>query len=128
MVSDSCYRTYTCQAPGVLLTQSMSCDSDETCQIKNGIMACDLKQCSLGGDGTLSDFNGGSGNIEDPGTYELVKVCDQAVTPKSFRVAVKLQKSGTPMINKIVAVYVFFDHVMISISNKHEVWVSSLSS
>ena len=89
-------------------------------------MACDPKQCSLGEDGTLTDFSGGSGNIEDSGTYELVKVCDQAATPKVFRVAVKLQKSGTPMINKIMAVYVFFDDVMITISNTHEVWVSSL--
>lgn len=86
-------------------------------------MGCHPQQCVMGPNGTLTAFNGESGIVTVPGAYELIQSCDQSQTSDWFRVVVKLE-TCTPGVNSIVAVYVFFNEVMIAVNNKHDIWVS----
>lgn len=125
IISDDCHRISTCQASGVILSRNMTCNTDESCQIKNGVMGCYLKQCLLGSNGTLTPFSGADGTITEPGAYEVIQVCDQAQTSDWFRVVVKLEICS-PGVNTIVAVYVFLSELVITVDSKHNIWVSVL--
>ncbi|KAF7670088.1 hypothetical protein LDENG_00056670 [Lucifuga dentata] len=123
VITDNCHRNHTCQASGVILSQNLTCKPDEHCQVKNGIMDCYLQQCFLGANGNLTLFNGESGTITKPGAYEIIQNCDQTLTSHWFRVVVKLEMCS-PGVNTIMAVYVFFKDVMITVNNKHGVWIN----
>ncbi|KAM3858157.1 IgGFc-binding protein-like [Diretmus argenteus] len=123
VISDDCHRIHTCHTSGVVLSQNMTCNSDESCQVKNGVMGCHLKRCILGANGTLTTFSGEAGTITDPGTYEMIQVCDQTLTSEWFRVVVKLEMC-TPGVNTIMAVYVFFDNLIITMDNKRDIWIN----
>lgn len=104
----------------------MTCKSDTTCLVKNGVRGCYLKQCMMTADGTFTPISGEAGTIAAPGAYEIIKVCNQSSTSEWFRVVVKLEICGNPGVNMLVAVYVFFNDLMITINSKHEIWVSWL--
>lgn len=127
VITDDCHRIHTCQASGVVLSRNMSCDPNEHCQVKNSTMGCFPQQCVLGLNGTLTAFNGESGTVTVPGSYELIQSCDQSQTSDWFRVVVKLE-TCIPGVNSVVAVYVFFNEVMITFNNKHDIWVSVRST
>lgn len=86
-------------------------------------MGCYIQQCFLDANGTLTTFNGEGGTITVPGTYEIIKSCNQSETSDWFRVMAKLELY-TPGINTIVSVVVFFNEVMITLNSAHDVWVS----
>ncbi|XP_056154019.1 IgGFc-binding protein-like [Lampris incognitus] len=123
-MTDDCQKIHTCQASGVVLSQSMTCDSDEKCQVKNGAIGCYPQQCVLGAGGTLTLFSGEAGSVTEPGFYEILKVFDQAAASDWFRVVVKFDLCGTPAVNTVMAVYIFFDETVIAINNQHAVWVN----
>ncbi|GLD63936.1 IgGFc-binding protein-like protein, partial [Lates japonicus] len=123
IITDDCHRVHTCQASGVVLSKNMTCDPNESCQIKNGVMDCFPQQCFLDANGTLTAFNGDSGTVTVPGAYEIVESCDQSQTSDWFRVVVKLEMCS-PGVNTIVAVYVFFNDMMITVDNKHNIWTN----
>lgn len=101
----------------------MTCDPNEICLVKNGVEGCYRQQCFLKANGTITTFNGESGTITMLGAYEIIQSCDQSQSADWFRVVVKLE-TCTPGVNTIVAVYVFFNDVMIALNTKHDVWVS----
>ncbi|XP_040909680.1 IgGFc-binding protein-like [Toxotes jaculatrix] len=123
VITDDCHRIHTCQASGVVLSKNMTCDPNESCQVKNGVMGCLPQQCFLDSNGTLTAFTGESGTITVPGAYEIIQSCDQSQALDWFRVVVKLEMC-TPGTNTIVAVYVFFSEVMITVNNKHDIWIN----
>ncbi|XP_047461425.1 IgGFc-binding protein-like [Mugil cephalus] len=125
LITDDCSKIHTCQASGVVLTSNMACDPNESCQIKNGVMACYAQRCLLGSSGTLTAFNGNGGTVSVPGSYELTRNCIQSQTSGWFRVVVKLDKC-TSGLNTIMAVYVFFSDMMVTINYKHEVWINGI--
>lgn len=81
----------------------------------------------MGQNGTLTAFNGESGVVTVPGAYEIIQNCDQSETTDWFRVVVKLNMC-TPGVNSIMAVYMFFNDVMIIVNNKYDIWVSAIFS
>ncbi|XP_044028582.1 IgGFc-binding protein-like [Siniperca chuatsi] len=123
IISDDCLRIHTCQTSGVVLSKNMTCDPNESCLVKNGVMGCYIQQCFLSGNGTLTAFNGEGGTITVPGAYEIIQNCDQSQTSDWFRVVVKLE-TCTPGVNTITAAYVFFNEVMITVDKKHDVWIN----
>ena len=86
-------------------------------------MSCQLRHCFLDANGTLNQFNGEGGTIAEPGSYEIIQSCDVSQTTDWFRVVAKLG-TCTPGVNSIVAVYVFFNDMMISVNSEHDIWVS----
>lgn len=123
IITDDCHRIHTCQASGVVLSKNITCDPNESCLVKNGKLGCYIQHCFLNANGTLTEFNGEGGTVTTPGTYEIIQSCDVSPTSIWFRVVVKLEMC-TPGVNTIVAVYVFFNEVMITVNHKHDIWVS----
>ncbi|XP_037329243.2 IgGFc-binding protein-like [Pungitius pungitius] len=123
IITDDCHRINTCQASGVVLSQNMSCNSNERCLVEKGVMGCHPIRCRLGANGTLTEFNGTAGLITVPGAYEIIKSCDVSSTSGWFRVVVKLE-TCTPGVNTIVAVYVFSNERMITVNSKHDIWIN----
>lgn len=126
IISDGCHRIHTCQSSGVVLSKNMTCDLNENCLVKNGVMGCYIQQCFLNGNGTLTPFNGEGGTITVPGAYEIIQNCKKSQTSDWFRVVVKLEMC-TPGVNSIIAVYVFFNEVMVTVNNKHEVFINGMA-
>ncbi|XP_067468831.1 IgGFc-binding protein-like [Thunnus thynnus] len=122
IITDDCHSIHTCQASGVVLSTNMTCDPNEICQVKNGVMGCYRQQCFLQANGTLTAFSGEVCTITVPGSYEIIQSCDQSRSADWFRVVVKLE-TCTPGVNTIVAVHVFFNGVMITLNTKHDVWI-----
>ncbi|XP_070702064.1 IgGFc-binding protein-like [Pempheris klunzingeri] len=123
IMTDDCHRIHTCQASGIVLSTNMSCDPNENCLVKNGVMGCYVQQCLLDANGTLTAFNGDSGTIKVPGAYEIIQKCDQSQALDWFRVVVKFE-TCTPGVNTIVAVHVFFSEVMITVNSTHGIWAN----
>ncbi|KAL7381442.1 hypothetical protein ABVT39_005557 [Epinephelus coioides] len=122
VITDDCHKSYTCQASGVTLSKNMTCEPNKRCLVRNGVMGCHIQHCFLDASGTLTEFNGQSGAITVPGAYEIVQSCDVSPTADWFRVVVKLEMC-TPGINTVMAVYVFFSEVMVTVDNKHDIWI-----
>eukprot|EP00063_Salmo_salar_P022787 XP_013997622.1 PREDICTED: IgGFc-binding protein-like [Salmo salar] len=40
LISDNCFAVHICQKSGVVLSQSMVCQSEESCQVKDGLRGC----------------------------------------------------------------------------------------
>lgn len=91
IITDDCHRISTCQASGVVVSQNMTCDPNESCLVKNGVMGCYIQQCFLDSNGTLTAFNGDSGTITTAGVYEIIQNCNQSQTTDWFRLLVKLE-------------------------------------
>ncbi|KAM9340233.1 IgGFc-binding protein-like [Symphorus nematophorus] len=123
IVTEDCHRMHTCQASGVILSKNMTCDPNESCQVKKGVMGCYIQQCFLGANGTLTAFNGDSGTVTMPGAYEIIQSCDQSQTSDWFRVVVKFDMC-TPGVNTIVGVFVYFSDMEITVNRKHGIWVN----
>ncbi|XP_023265555.1 IgGFc-binding protein-like [Seriola lalandi dorsalis] len=123
IITDDCHKMLTCVNSGVILSNKMTCDPNESCQVKNGVMGCTRQQCSLEANGTLTVFNGEAGNVTVPGIYEIIQSCDQSHTSNWFRVVVKLD-TCTPGVNSILALYVFFNEVLFTVNSKHDIWVN----
>nr|XP_046274005.1 IgGFc-binding protein-like [Scatophagus argus] len=123
IISDDCHRISTCQASGVVISKNMTCDPNESCLVKNGVMGCYIQQCILDANGTFTPFSGGGGTITVPGSYEFIQNCNQSQTSDWFRVVVTLE-TCTPGVNSILSVNVFFNEVVITVNNKHGVWIN----
>ncbi|KAI4817690.1 hypothetical protein KUCAC02_011073 [Chaenocephalus aceratus] len=123
VITDDCHRMHTCHASGIVVSKNMTCDPDQSCLVKGGVMSCQLQHCFLDANGTLNQFNGEGGTITEPGSYEIIQNCDVSQTTDWFRVVVKLE-TCTPGFNTILAVYVFFNDMTISVNSKHDIWIN----
>ncbi|KAM3596113.1 uncharacterized protein V6R79_008319 [Siganus canaliculatus] len=124
VITDDCQRITTCQDSGIVLSKNMTCEPNEICLVKNGVMGCYIQQCTLDSNGTFTPFNGESGTLTTSGAYDIVQNCDQSQTADWFRVVALL---CTPNVSEIAAVYVFFSGGMITINNNHDVWVNGMA-
>ncbi|KAK6327240.1 hypothetical protein J4Q44_G00028850 [Coregonus suidteri] len=124
VLSEDCQELCTCTASGEVKCEATKCKADESCQVKNGHLGCYLKNCLLETNGAFTLFNGRSGAITAMGAYEIIKVCDNALVEEWFRVVVTLQACGKSGLKSVVAVYVYFNDLMITVNSKHETWIN----
>lgn len=103
----------------------MKCNTDEVCQVENGVRGCYPKQCLLKTAGSFTLFNGTTWNIPSMGAYDLVKVCDDTIRGNWFRVVAELQER--PEVLSTAAVHVFFENVLVTVTSPTETWVSETS-
>ncbi|XP_062302060.1 IgGFc-binding protein-like [Osmerus eperlanus] len=123
LMTEDCLGVYICQASGVVLFESVTCTTEESCGVKRGVQGCHPKQCQIQSGGVFTPFDGQSGHITASGSYELVNVCNQSLVSEWFTVVVTLEEEKTSL-KDMVALYVFFEDVAISVSDKHEVRVN----
>lgn len=115
----------TCLPSGKLKHESISCENSESCQIRKGVRGCYPRQCMVEADGSFSIFSGEKWSITSVGAFELVKACNGALEAEWFRVVVELGPFGDQ--NGVVAVYVYFEDVFITFTNKQTTWVCILN-
>ncbi|XP_041932210.1 IgGFc-binding protein-like [Alosa sapidissima] len=124
IVTQNCEERYICQKSGVVLTEHISCNIDENCEVQNGVRGCYPKQCVMGSNGDLTTFNGIKGEATASGTYDLVKVCDDTQTDGWFRVVMDLQACGNSSQMTAVGIFAFFDSAFIIVNSKFETMVN----
>lgn len=113
----------TCISSGNLKKESISCKSSELCKVQNGLRGCYPRQCLLEAD-SFNLFSGETLGIMSVGAFELVRVCDTGLEAEWFRVVVELGSYGNQ--NSVVAVYVYFEEVFITVTRKQDTWVCIL--
>ncbi|KAL6461279.1 hypothetical protein MHYP_G00312450 [Metynnis hypsauchen] len=124
IITDDCQVQLTCLPSGEVKHESMSCKSNETCTVKNGVQGCYSKQCALEAGGFFTFFNGETWTFTSLGAFELVKVCDEALVLEWFRVVVQVQACGQTGLNEIVALHVFFEDVLVTVTAEQEIWLN----
>ncbi|XP_026999588.2 IgGFc-binding protein [Tachysurus fulvidraco] len=120
VVQEGCQEKMICQQTGIVKYESMTCKTDEICQIENGVTGCYPKQCKLEIAGSFTLFNGTIWNIPSMGAYDLVYVCDNTVIGMWFRVVGVLQERNGVLTT--VAVHVFFDNVLVTVTSQNDIW------
>ncbi|XP_044191762.1 IgGFc-binding protein-like [Thunnus albacares] len=123
VLSDNCQQRCSCTAFGEVQCEDFSCSATEYCQIKNGIMGCHPKQCRIEAGGSITLFSGPTGTIAVMGAYEIITHCNQS-SAEWFRVVVKLQECSVTGEKSIVAVYVYFSDLSVTINDKQDTWVN----
>ncbi|XP_048849978.1 IgGFc-binding protein-like [Brienomyrus brachyistius] len=124
VISEDCRKICTCQATGAVVCKLAECQSDETCQIRNGKRGCYKNQCLLEAGGSFTLFNGISGDVTIKGSYNILEFCDQTVLTDWFRVVADVQMCGQAGDASVVAVHTFFEDMLITINNQRDVWVN----
>ncbi|XP_062342475.1 IgGFc-binding protein-like [Osmerus eperlanus] len=124
ILSNDCQELCTCTADRGIQCQKQKCQSNERCQVRNAVRGCFPQQCVMETGGLFTLFGGTNGFVTASGAYEVVKACDGGLVAEWFRVVVKLEACGNTGVKRVVALYVFFDDLIISVNNKHETWVN----
>lgn len=119
-----CQERLTCLPSGEVKHENVQCKSDEICTVKNGVRGCYQKQCTLESGGSFTLFSGETWTFTSAGAFELVKVCDDTLVLEWFRVVVQLETCGQTGLSEVVALHVFFENTLVTVSAKQEIWVS----
>lgn len=122
MLSDNCQQRYTCTKSGEGQYEDFSCSATENCELKNGILGCYPKQCRLGTGGSFTLFSGTTGTISVMGAYEIIEHCNESAADW-FRVVAKLQECTVNGVKSVVAVYIYFNDLSVTVTDKQETWV-----
>ncbi|KAK2830491.1 hypothetical protein Q5P01_018422 [Channa striata] len=122
---DNCQQRCNCTASGEVQCEDFSCSPKENCQLKKGIFGCYPKQCQLETGGSISLFSGVTGTISVMGAYEIITHCDEAASDW-FRVVAMLQQCTITGVRSVVAVYIYFTDLSVTVTDKQETWVGIL--
>ncbi|KAK3508212.1 hypothetical protein QTP70_017690, partial [Hemibagrus guttatus] len=120
VVQKGCQEKLICQKSGIVKYESMTCKTDEICQLENGVTGCYPKQCKLETAGSFTLFNGTTWSIPSMGAYDLVNVCDDIVIGIWFRVVAVLQERNGVLTT--AAVHIFFENVLVTITSQNDIW------
>uniref|UniRef100_UPI003AAD5D82 alpha-tectorin-like n=1 Tax=Centroberyx gerrardi TaxID=166262 RepID=UPI003AAD5D82 len=123
VLSDNCRELCTCTAAGYVQCEDFACKASESCQVKQGSLGCFPKQCVMKAGGSFSLFSGRDGIISAMGAYEIITHCDQSAADW-FRVVAKLQECSLTGLKSVVAIYVYFNDVIVTVTDKQETWVN----
>ncbi|KAK2864570.1 hypothetical protein Q7C36_003724 [Tachysurus vachellii] len=121
VITNDCQEQVTCLSSGKLKKESISCKSSELCTVQNGLRGCYPRQCLLEAD-SFNLFSGETLGVMSLGAFELVRVCDTGLEAEWFRVVVELGSYGNQ--NSVVAVYVYFEEVFITVTRKQDTWIN----
>ncbi|XP_051246250.1 IgGFc-binding protein-like [Dicentrarchus labrax] len=73
--------------------------------------------------GSITLFSGTTGTIPVMGAYEIITHCDE-LAADWFRVVAKLQECTPTAVKSVVAVYIFFNDLSVTVTDKQETWVN----
>lgn len=68
-------------------------------------------------------FSGTTGIVSVMGAYEIITHCNQSAADW-FRVVAKLQECTVTGVKSIAAVYVYFNDLSVTVTDKQETWVN----
>ncbi|XP_034748628.1 IgGFc-binding protein-like [Etheostoma cragini] len=123
VLSDNCQQRCNCTTSGEFKCEHFSCSVTENCQLNNGIFGCHPKQCRMGAGGSITLFSGVTGLISVMGAYEIITHCDESAADW-FRVVAKLQECTLTGVKSVVAVYVYFNDLSVTVTDTQETWVN----
>ncbi|XP_071356988.1 IgGFc-binding protein-like [Trachinotus anak] len=124
VLSDSCQQRCNCTTSGEMQCEDFSCSTTEKCQeLKNGTLSCQPKQCRLETGGAITLFTGMTGTISVMGAYEIITHCDESAADW-FRVVAKLKECSLSGEKSVVAVYIYFNDLAVTVTDKQETWVN----
>ncbi|XP_049458303.1 IgGFc-binding protein-like [Epinephelus fuscoguttatus] len=121
--SEQCQRRCNCTTSGEVECEDFSCSVTENCQVINGIHGCHPKQCRLETGGHITLFSGTTGTISVMGAYDIITHCDESAADW-FRVVAKLQECPLTGVKSAAAVYVYFNDLSVTVTDKHETWIN----
>lgn len=124
MITDHCQQRCTCMNTGEVECVDFSCNAAEECQVKKGVMGCQPKECLIEAGASLTLFTGTSGIVSIMGAYEIIAHCDES-SADWFRIVAKFQECSVTGVKSVVAVYVYFSEMMVTITDKQDAWVST---
>uniref|UniRef100_A0A4W3GPY7 IgGFc-binding protein-like n=1 Tax=Callorhinchus milii TaxID=7868 RepID=A0A4W3GPY7_CALMI len=128
VLTDDCKAKCSCQASGVVHCQSVSCSTNEICEVRDGVRNC-FKDgtCSIKQGKRFTTFDGLSGDVRLPGVYEIASLCNTS-SSAWFRVVADFRvcdRNGNP---GIATTYMFFQDTFIAINAKKQIWVRLTAS
>ncbi|XP_037649588.1 IgGFc-binding protein-like [Sebastes umbrosus] len=123
VLSDNCQQRCNCTASRGVECEHFSCNVAEKCQVNKGILGCHPKQCQMGNEGSITLFDGTTGTISVMGAYEILTHHDESA-PDWFRVVAKLQECTATGAKSVVAVYVYFNDLSVTVTDTQETWVN----
>ncbi|XP_067874724.1 IgGFc-binding protein-like [Heterodontus francisci] len=123
--TQGCMEKCTCFPTGAVLCEKVGCSANEVCQLRNGVRGCYITEgvCSVKEGQQFATFDGTAGQIQAPGTYELVSVCDESSAVwfralVEFRTGCEHEKLGG------AAVYMYFEGAFIAVTEEKSIWVN----
>nr|XP_046274208.1 IgGFc-binding protein-like [Scatophagus argus] len=123
VISGSCQKHCNCTTSGEVQCEDFSCSAAENCHLQNGIPTCHPKQCSVKPGGSITLFSGLTGTVLVMGAYEIISHCNDS-DADWFRVVTELQKCTPSGVKSAVAVYVYFNDLTVTVTDKQETWVN----
>ncbi|XP_045915562.1 IgGFc-binding protein-like [Micropterus dolomieu] len=121
-LSDTCQQRINCTTSGIHV-EDFSCRATESCQFKHGIFGCYPIQCRMEAGGSITIFSGQTGTISVMGAYDIIAHCDE-LSADWFRVVAMLQECTATGVKSVVAVYVYFNELTVTVNDKQETWVN----
>ncbi|XP_049331877.1 IgGFc-binding protein-like [Astyanax mexicanus] len=128
VITEHCQERLTCLPSGEVKHESMKCNNDEVCRVKDGVLGCYPNQCMLGAGGSFTLFSGEAWTFTSTGAFDLVKVCDETVELEWFRVVVQVQACGQTGLSEVAALHVFFEDMSVTVGAKQDIWVNGKKS
>ncbi|XP_060132431.1 IgGFc-binding protein-like [Zootoca vivipara] len=137
VVFNDCKEKCICTAAGGFSCEAITCQGEETCEVMNGIMQCYGKgrissnlysqeyHCSLMPGAQLSTFDGLSGKVPAPGTFQLTSLCD-IKSDYWFRVIVEVSSCPPNGVVTANLLYFFYKGLFITVNRQKEAWVNGL--
>lgn len=123
VLTHNCQQRCNCKTFGEVECEDVSCGPEENCQLKNGFYGCYPKQCQIEAGGSITLFSGLTGTISVMGAYEIIVHCDESAVDW-FRVVAKLQECTLTGVKSVVSIYIYFNDLSVTVTNKQEAWVS----
>ncbi|XP_029023837.1 IgGFc-binding protein-like [Betta splendens] len=122
VLSDNCQQLCNCTTSGVQC-EDVSCSLKDRCQLQHGVYGCYPRECVLETGGSITLFSGLSGDISVMGAYEIMANCDESASDW-FRIVAMLQQCSLTGVKSVVSVYIFFNDLIVTLTNKQETWVN----
>nr|XP_019957505.1 PREDICTED: IgGFc-binding protein-like [Paralichthys olivaceus] len=123
VLSDSCHQRCVCTTSGEVKCEDFSCKSTENCRVENHILGCHPKQCRIETGGSITLFSGKAGTISVMGAYEIITHCNKSAVDW-FRVVAMFQECRLSGVRGVVAIYIYFNDLTVTVTNKQEIWVN----
>ncbi|XP_053123557.1 IgGFc-binding protein-like [Hemicordylus capensis] len=128
IISNNCTEKCSCSGPEKLNCEENSCQSGETCTLRNGVRGCVRQegQCKLTPEAQLTSFDGAMRKYLCSGVYDVASVCDGNAL-SWFRVSVSIGQDGDDKLVVGKSVKVYFQDASVILKKSSGTWVNGRS-